>query len=196
VNFTQNTVIESLGVYLPSRSVSTEEILNGCSNKIQFPLENITGIKARRVVAEDEFSISLAKKAVADCLSKSKYNSTDIDLLICCNISRWDALETISFEPCTSIKLKKHFGFTGALAFDITNACAGMFTGIYIVNAFIKTGAIRRGMVVSGEYTTHITKAAQKEIEGFMDERLACLTVGDAAAAIILEKENSSEAGF
>lgn len=196
MNSALNTIIESIGVYLPPREISTEEILNGCSNKIQFPLENITGIKTRRVVDENEFSIDLAKKAIADCLSKSKYNSTDIDLLICCNISRWDEAGVISFEPCTSIKLKKHFGFTSALAFDITNACAGMFTGIYIVNAFLKTGAIRRGMVVSGEYATHVTQAAQKEIEGFMDARLACLTVGDAAAALILEKANDSESGF
>ena len=192
----QNSIIESIGVYLPPQSFSTAEVLMGCKNKIQFPLENITGIKTRRMAGQSEFSIDLAKNAVADCLAKSKYNPTDIDLLICCNISRYDGPGLISFEPGTSIKLRHHFGFTNAIVFDITNACAGMFTGIYIVNALIKTGAIRRAMVVSGEYITHLTQTAQKEIENFMDSRLACLTLGDAGAALILEKASENGTGF
>jgi 3-oxoacyl-[acyl-carrier-protein] synthase III len=196
MNFKQSTIIESIGVYLPPLSFSTDEILKGCKNKIQFPLENITGIKTRRMACENEFSIDLSKKAIADCLSRSKYDPEDIDLLICCNISRWDGPGMISFEPCTSIKLKKHFGFSNALAFDIANACAGMFTGIHVLNACIGTGAIRRGMVVSGEYITHLTDTAQREIESFMDNRLACLTLGDAAAALILEEATESKAGF
>ena len=196
MNHKPNTIIESIGVYLPPHSFSTEEILKGCKNKIQFPLENITGIRTRRMAGKAEFSIDLAKNAVADCLAKSKYHPGDMDLLICCNISRWDGPGMISFEPCTSIKLKKHFGFARALVFDIANACAGMFTGIYIMDALISSGAIQRGMVVSGEYITHLTQTAQREIESFMDSRLACLTLGDAAAALILEKGTESLAGF
>lgn len=190
------TIIESLGIYLPPRSLSTDEVLRSCKNKINFPLEKITGIKTRRIAGHNEFSIDLSRNAITDCLAKSKYNPNDIDLLVCCNISRYDGPCQISFEPSTSVKLKKYFGFTEALVFDINNACAGMFTGIYIVNALIKSGAIRRGMVVSGEYITHLTQTAQKEIASFMDTRLACLTLGDAAAALILEKASESKSGF
>ena len=193
---TTNTVIESLGVYLPQESFSTNEILQGCKKQIRFPLEKISGIKSRRMAGQNEFSIDLAKKAIADCLQKSKYDPADIDLLICCNISRQDGPDSMSFEPCTSIKLRKHFHFEQAIAFDISNACAGIFTGIYIVNALLDTGAIRRGMVVSGEYITFLTKAAQKEIESFMDPRLACLTLGDAGTALILEKGLDTKTGF
>lgn len=192
----QNTIIESIGIYLPPQSISTGEVLMACKNEIQFPLESITGIKTRRMAGKNEFSIDLAGKAIADCLAKSKYNPTDIDLLICCNISRYDDIGLVSFEPNTSIKLRQHFGFTNAIVFDITNACAGMFTGIYIANAFLKAGAIRRGMVVSGEYITHLTLTAQKEIESFMDTRLACLTLGDAGSALILEKGSENQTGF
>ena len=192
----QNTIIESIGIYLPPQSFSTDEVLMGCKNQIRFPLEKFTGIKSRHMAGQNEFSIDLARNAIADCLAKSKYNPTDIDLLICCNISRYDGLGLISFEPNTSIKLRQYFGFTDAIVFDITNACAGMFTGIYIVNSFIQTGAIRRGMVVSGEYITHLTQTAQKEIESFMDSRLACLTLGDAGAALILEKAAVNQTGF
>ncbi|MFK7921047.1 MAG: 3-oxoacyl-[acyl-carrier-protein] synthase III C-terminal domain-containing protein [Bacteroidia bacterium] len=191
-----NTVIESLGVYLPPKSYSTTEVLQGCKNQFRFPLEKVSGIKSRRMAGQEEFSLDLAKKAVADCLEKSMHAPEDIDLIICCNISRFDGPDRLSFEPSTSARLKKHFGFTNAIVFDITNACAGMFTGIYIVNTLIKTGAIRQGMVVSGEYITHLTQTAQNEIEGFMDNRLACLTLGDAGAAIILEKGANKQSGF
>ena len=192
----QTTIIESIGVYLPPQSISTSEVLMGCKNKIQFPLENITGIKTRRMAGQKEFSIDLARNAITDCLAKSKYNPADIDLLICCNISRYDDSGLVSFEPGTSSRLRQNFGFTNALVFDIANACAGMFTGIYIANAFINTGSINRAMVVSGEYITHITQTAQKEIESFMDSRLACLTLGDAGAALILEKATDKKTGF
>lgn len=148
------------------------------------------------MAGQHEFSIDIAKNAITDCLAKSKYSSSDIDVLICCNISRYDGLNNLSFEPSTSVRLRQHFEFSNAFVFDVTNACAGMFTGIYIVNTLIKTGAIQRGMVVSGEYITHLTRTAQREIESFMDSRLACLTLGDAGAAIVLERSSERQIGF
>jgi 3-oxoacyl-[acyl-carrier-protein] synthase III len=192
-----NSLIESIGVYLPPKTVSTDEVLRACKNKVRFPLQHLTGIKVRRMAGEDEFSVDLAKKATADCLDNSRYRPRDIDLLICCNISRYDGPDfRFSFEPNTSIKLKHCFGFDNALVFDITNACAGMFTAVSIVDAFIKAGRIRRGMVVSGEYISHLTLTAQKEISEYLDSRLACLTLGDAGAAMILEEAPDDGVGF
>ncbi|MFL5653802.1 MAG: AMP-binding protein, partial [Ktedonobacteraceae bacterium] len=197
VSFLCNTRIESLGTYLPARDVSTEDVLRACKQQVLFPLQDFTGIKSRRVVGEGEFSIDLAKKAIEDCLDNSRYHPADIDILICCNCSRCDGPNyQITFEPGTSIKLKKYFGFDNALVFDITNACAGMFTGVYIVDALIKAGLIRCGMVASGEYITHLTHTAQKEIDNYMDLRLACLTLGDAGAAIILDRSPGDKLGF
>jgi len=192
----QNTIIESLGVYLPPNSFSTTEVLQGCKNEIRFPLENITGIKNRRMAGQEEFALDLARKAVRDCLDRSRFNPSDIDMLICCGISRIDSPKTLSFEPNTSVQLKKEFGFSNAIVFDVTNACAGMFTGLYIIDALLKTGAITTGMIVSGEYITHLTDTAQREIENFMDSRIACLTLGDAGAAMILEKGEDDKLGF
>jgi len=191
-----NTVIESIGIYLPAKIVSTKEVLQGCKRKVWFPLETMTGIKSRRMAGETEFSIDLAKKAVEDCLANSKYSPEHVGLLICCNISRCDAPGQFSAEPGTAVKLKKHFGFDNAIVFDITNACTGMWTGVNIVDVFIKAGVIDCGMVVSGEYISHLTQTAQKEVKEFMDPRLACLTVGDAGAAITLENSSSEEIGF
>ncbi len=193
----RNTVIESLGVYLPARTVSTETVMAECANEIRIPLERLTGIKNRRVVGEDEFSIDLARKAAGDCLSRSSYRREEIDLVIACNISRRDGLgHRFTFEPSTASRLRDQCGFVNALAFDISNACAGMFTGITVADAFLQTGLVRNALVVSGEYISHLTETAQKEIEGPMDPRLACLTLGDAGAAVILERGPNGRVGF
>jgi 3-oxoacyl-[acyl-carrier-protein] synthase III len=191
-----NTIIESFGVYLPPKSVSTKEILKGCKKKVRLPLARLTGIKSRRMAGETEFSIDLARKAVEECLAYSKYNPGNIDLLIGCNISRCDAPLRFTFEPSTSVRLREHFGFDNALVFDVTNACTGMWTGIGIVDAFLNLGMIRCGMVVSGEYITNLSQTAQKEIQGVTDLRLACLTLGDAGAALILERSPDNKTGF
>ena len=191
-----NTMIESLGVYLPPDEVTTKDLINDCKKKMWFPLEYMTGIKSRRMAGKDEFSIDLATKAVKECLSYSKYEPGHIDLIVCCNITRSDAHLQVTIEPNTSLQLKKRCGFSNAVAFDVTNACAGMFTGMQIVDSFISAGIIRRGMVVSGEYITGITRTAQLEITEFLDPRLACLTVGDAGAAIIMESSGGTDVGF
>ncbi|MFD2201717.1 3-oxoacyl-[acyl-carrier-protein] synthase III C-terminal domain-containing protein [Shivajiella indica] len=192
----ENILIESIGTYLPPKSISTQEVLQACKNQIRFPLEKISGIKTRRMAGEEEFSIDLARKAISECLKDSKYSPEEIDLLICCNISRVDKPDLQSFEPCTAVKLKKEFAFLNALAFDITNACAGMFTGVYIAKALMETKAVKKAMIVSGEYITHLTLTAQREAENYMDSRLACLTLGDAGAAVVLESTSNDQIGF
>ncbi len=192
-----NTIIESLGTYLPPRVVTSEEIIQGCSTPLRFPLARLTGIKTRRMAGETEFSVDIAKKAVAECLANSKYNPEDIDLIICGNISRCNTPGLqFMFEPNTAIQIRQHFGFTNAIALDVSNACTGLFTAAYIIDSFIKAGLIRRGIAVSGEYISHLILTAQREIESFMDSRLACLTVADAGAAFIMERSPNKKVGF
>ncbi|HUS40456.1 MAG TPA: 3-oxoacyl-[acyl-carrier-protein] synthase III C-terminal domain-containing protein, partial [Pirellulales bacterium] len=191
-----NAIIESMGVYLPPKVVTTKELLKGCKKKMWFPLERMTGIHSRRMAGETEFSIDLAKKAVIECLQHSKYGPADIDVVIACNITRLDGVRHLSVEPNTSVQLRSHFGFDNAFAIDIANACSGMFTAISVVEAMLETGLIRRGLVVSGEYITEISKTAQLEIDSFMDSRMACLTVGDAGAAVLLEAASNRDVGF
>ncbi len=191
-----NTVIESIGIYLPPNEVSTKEVVKGCKKNLWFPLERMTGIKSRRMAGESEFSVELGKNAITECLAHSKYDRDDVEMVVCCNITRIVRKGVVSIEPNTSMQLRHDLGLKNAVVFDITNACTGMFTAISIIDSFIAAGVIRRGMVVSGEYITDITLTAQKEISEFLDPRLACLTVGDAGAALLLEAASTNEVGF
>ncbi len=190
-------IIESLGVYLPDTSVSTSDFLRSCSTTIRRGLELATGIKSRRVAGSDHYSIDLARQAIVRCIANSRYRESDIELLILCSICRYDGPgQQFSYEPNTSFQLARDLNLVNAQTLDASNACAGMFTGIAIARAFIANGTVRNALVASGENIAHIAQTAQKEIRGLSDPRLAGLTLGDAGAAIILEKSGSAEVGF
>jgi 3-oxoacyl-[acyl-carrier-protein] synthase III len=193
-----HSIIESLGVYIPEGHLSTEEVLQGCVCRPKIDLEELTGINNRPVVGKGEYSLELATKAITQCLKLSRHSPADIDMLVSCSISRYCGPDfKYLTEPSVAAKLAAEIGFNpSAITFDITNACAGMFTGIILADSLIKSGSIRRAMVVSGEFITHIMSNAQKEIGEGIDPQLASLTVGDAGAALILEATDNSSLGF
>ena len=131
---TANTSIESLGVYLPEREVTTAEVVKGCRRRVLIPLERLTGISSRRMAGETEFSVDLAKQAVARCMAGSRHAAAEIDLIVAANISKQDSPLTYNVEPTTAAVLRRDFGMHGALAFDLSNACAGVFTAILVVD--------------------------------------------------------------
>ncbi|NIL97543.1 MAG: hypothetical protein GTO53_07925 [Planctomycetales bacterium] len=190
-------LIESLGVYYPAHVVSTADILAGCRHKVRAPLERVTGIHRRRIVAEGEYSHDLAVNAVRDCLSRSRYAPHEIDVVISCDISRCSGPNSESLvEPTGALRVAQQIGLTAAMAFDVRNACAGFFTALVVAQALLDTGAARRVLVVSGEHITHLIRTAQLEIDGPRDPRMACLTLGDAGVAAILELASGEGAGF
>jgi len=191
------TIIESIGTYLPAKEVTTEDILKGCVHKIHVPLERLTGIRSRRRAGESEFAIDLAEKASRDCLNRSAFRPDQIEIIVSTNISRWDGPNQVFFEPPTSVRLKRRLGLPAStLAIDLSNACAGMWTGVFLIESLIRTGAVRCGMVVSGEYITHLIDTAQKEVRDYLDSQLASLTLGDAGAAVTLARGGSERVGL
>ncbi|MCM2373284.1 3-oxoacyl-[acyl-carrier-protein] synthase III C-terminal domain-containing protein [Aporhodopirellula aestuarii] len=181
-----HSILESVGTYLPPQIVTTREILDGCVRPVRVPLERLTGIRSRHFAREDEFAIDLASNAITDCLKHSRIRANQFDLLISANISRWDGPSRVGYEPSTAIALKQLMGFDKAIAFDISNACASMWTAVYVADAFIQSGAVRSALVVSGEYISHLTRTAQLEMEGYLDPQLASLTLGDAGVAVAM----------
>lgn len=190
------SIIESIGVYLPAKQVTTAEIMKGCVHPVRLPLERLTGIRSRHRAGESEFAIDLATKSVEDCMHRANLKPADVDLLICANISRFDGPHTVGYEPSTAITLKKHFGFERAVAWDISNACAGMWTAVYVADAMIRNETIRHALIVSGEYISHLTDTAQKEVVDAMDPQIASLTLGDAGVAIAMGLSPSPDIGF
>jgi 3-oxoacyl-[acyl-carrier-protein] synthase III len=189
------TKIESLGVYVPSHVMTTEEVMSSCHRRPRWDLEKLTGIQERHV-AKGEYAVDLSIKAAQRALSMSQYCAEDLDMIICTSISKYDQKDRLLFEPSTSIRIRKEIGASRSTVFDLVNACAGMFSGIYAMDSFIRAGVVKRGMVVSGEYITPIAENARREIRHSFDGQMASLTVGDCGAALILDSTTDTRYGF
>lgn len=180
--------LESLGMYVPEKVLTTKELINQMYKEPAFDLEELTGIRKRHHVDKHETTLSVALNSMNDCLSHSKYSAEDLDIIINCSISRFDSEGRIVYEPSIVLQLKREIGATNANFFTIGNACAGMGTAIHLLDKMIKAGIVKNGMVVSGEFITPISDTALKEIKKVIDPQFASLTVGDAAVSVILEE--------
>ncbi len=191
------TYIESLGVYLPAGETTSKSRVAGLRSGINIPLERVTGIQSTRRVQPDEFSSDLACRAIESSLRHSRFRPEDIGLVIACNISKYDREGFVfPIEPNTATGLCRKMGFRNAIGFDLSNACAGMFTGILVADCFLHMTDLEAAVVVSGEFISHIADSAQIEISSLFDPRLACLTVGDSGAAAVLARSRDSAIGF
>jgi 3-oxoacyl-[acyl-carrier-protein] synthase-3 len=188
--------IESIGIKLPEKTVSTAEIMQKLKLSKPVQLERLTGISNRHVCSENEDSLTLAVDAAIDCLKYSAFKAEDIEMIICCSISKYVNGLNHVYEPAVSMLIKQKLGNEKALVFDISNACAGMMTGVYIANNYISRGIVKNCLVVSGEYITGLCRNAIQNINSPHHPEMASLTVGDAGAAIILDKTDSEDDNF
>jgi len=184
--------IESLGVYLPETVLTTAALMDRCRRRPRLDLEAITGIRERRIAIK-EHALELAVHAAGRSLALSRYRAEDLDAVICTSISKHHVDDEFTFEPATAVLVRKAIGARRALVFDVINACAGMLNGIAVLQALIRTGVVRNGMVVSGEQNLPLAESATREIRHSFDRQLAALTLGDAGAALILDA--ATEAG-
>jgi 3-oxoacyl-[acyl-carrier-protein] synthase-3 len=187
---------ESIGMKLPDRVVSTAELMASTRHHTSIDLERLTGIRERRVCGPNESSLTLATDAARDCLARSRYTGADLDVVIDASITRYVDGTTHQFEPPLSLAVKRSIGADAAINFDISNACAGMLTGVFVLHDMIRRGAIRRGMVVSGERISGLGGNAARSIRSILSLQLASLTLGDAGAAVIVDRAPEGTKGI
>ncbi len=180
--------IESVGVKLPALRLTARELMGSTRHRTRIQLERLAGIHEGRVVGPGESSLTLAAGAARDCLAHSQHRGADIEVLVSTSITRSRGGSSQAFEPPLSLFVKQAIGAAGAVSFDLSNACAGMLTGVFLLQDLIARGEIRCGMVVSGEYISHLGWNAARQIRFLFSKQLASLTLGDAGAAVIVER--------
>ncbi len=190
------STIESVGSALPDKRLSTSELIQDLNIGGIELFEYKTGIKEKRICSEEDNSLSLAAAASRDCLSRSIYKASDLDMVISCSISKYNQNNLHQYEPALALNIKKRIGATHALHFDIGNACAGMMTGLLIAQKFVENGTFKNCLVVSGESISVLSDHALKNIKNLHSQELPSLTVGDAGAAFIIARTENAESGI
>lgn len=184
------------GRHLPKTHLMTEELMATTRHRTHIDLERLTGIRERRVSVGDEDSYSLAVSAALNCLATAQRDSGSLDVVISCSITKLRGGLTQWLEPSMGSAVARGIGAPQAMTFDVSNACAGILTGVTILNNWIRQGIVERGLVVSGEYISQLSHNAARHIRNIMSKELACLTLGDAGAALLLERAAAGSAGI
>jgi len=185
-----------IGACIPAGRLTTDELMASTKYQTDIELERLTGVRERPVAGVGEDSYTLALGAARDALAHAGIGAEDLDMLLVSSISRHVGGMRIQIEPPVSVSLKEALGARRAISTDISNACAGMMTGVFILNDLVRQGRIRRGMVVSGEYISELGRNAAQEVRDVLSDQLPSLTLGDAGAAAILERAPDGAPGI
>jgi len=190
------TRLAGAGRHLPATHLTTDALMSSTRHNTHIDLERLTGIRERRVSVGDEDSYSLATGAALDCLDKAQCDASSLDAVISCSITKFHGGLTQQVEPTMSSAVATAIGAGNAMTFDLSNACAGMLSGVTVANNWIRQGSIERALIVSGEYISQLGQNAAAHIRTIMSKELASLTLGDAGAALLLERAPTGNAGI
>jgi 3-oxoacyl-[acyl-carrier-protein] synthase III len=195
------TRLAGVGRHLPVTHLTTDDLMSTTTHRTHIDLERLTGIHERRVSVGEEDSLSLATSAALDCLDKAQCDPGSIDVVINCSITKLRGGLNQWLEPSMGSAIAHAIGADNAMSFDLSNACAGMLSGVTVLNNWIRQGSVQRGLVVSGEYISQLGWNATRHVRSIISKELACLTLGDAGAALLLERATAesgaiSLAGF
>jgi 3-oxoacyl-[acyl-carrier-protein] synthase-3 len=188
--------VAAVGRSLPATRLTTAELMASTKHRTKIDLQRYTGVRERRVLDGDGNSHTLAAEAVREALSRAQLEAGELDVIIGCGVTKSRGLQarTWAIEPPLAMDVAESLGARQARAFDIGNACAGMLTGAMVLNNWIRLGWIRRGVVVSGENLSPAARNAARHVRSLLSREVASLTVGDAGAAIIVERAEEPDA--
>jgi len=130
-----------------------------------------TGIKERRIAADDEFTSHLATKAAIKALEQADLKPEDVQLIIVATITP----DTLT--PATACYVQHNLGATNAAAFDISAACSGFLYALKIAKRMISDGAYDNAIIIGAEKLSSFVN---------WEDRNTCVLFGDGAGAAVL----------
>ncbi len=158
------------GKYVPERVLTNEDLEKMVDTNDEW-ITTRTGIKERRIAAEDQASSDLAYEASLKALDAAGITAEEIDLIIVATIT------PDMFFPSTACILQDKLGAKKAAAFDLSAACSGFIYGLANAVNFIASGIYKYALVVGSECLSKITDYT---------DRNTCILFGDGAGAVVL----------
>jgi 3-oxoacyl-[acyl-carrier-protein] synthase-3 len=171
--------IVGVGKYLPSRVLTNAELETMVETSDQWITER-TGIKERRIAADDESTATMGARAARMALETAGLTADRIDLIICATLSP-DAM-----FPASASLIQDDIGASHAAAFDVNAACNGFIAALATGAQFIESGAYERVLIVGAEATSRIID---------WTDRGTCILFGDGAGAVVLERGETGGIG-
>jgi 3-oxoacyl-[acyl-carrier-protein] synthase III len=167
---TTNAVITGWGMYAPQRVMTNDDLSKLVDTSDEWIVSR-TGIRERRIAADDETTTTLAVNASRDALAVAGLDPADLDLVI---------IGTCSpdyYMPATGVLVAHELGARRAAGFDLMAACSGFVFSLATATAYVRAGMYRNVMVVGVELLSR-----------FLDytDRNTCVLFGDGAGAVLV----------
>ncbi len=176
-----SVVIAGVGSYAPERILTNADLSKIVDTSDEW-IRTRSGIRERRIAADNEACSDLAVKAAAAALADAKMNASDIDLLIIATASPDMPL------PSTACIVQHKLGIPPhATCFDIAAACSGFLYALEIAYGQLLTNRYKRALIIGAEKLSSVTD---------WTDRTTCVLFGDAAGAAVLTKVDQNGIGI
>lgn len=177
--------ISGVGIYLPPKIVTNEELNKLVGWDVDGWLRPRTGISLRHVSGPDEATSDMAVKAAQEAIKNAGLKPEDIDLILLTT----DTPDYVS--PPTSAVIQYKLGAKNAGCFDINAACADPVIGLAVGSLYVMTDPTINNVLVVGSYG--MSKWLNWDPSSKESRYLSPL-FGDGAGAVVIS--NSDEPGY
>lgn len=164
--------ITAFGTYVPERILNNADLEKLVETNDEWIVQR-TGMRERRIAAEDQFVSDLAVKAVEDMIRRYGVDVHDVDMILV-------ATSTPEYAfPSTASRVQARLNIAQTGALDLSAACAGFVYGLQLADSMITSGMYRKVLVIGAETLSKITDYT---------DRTTCILFGDGAGAFLLER--------
>lgn len=157
------------GSYLPEKVMTNDDLSKFVDTNDEW-IRTRTGIRERRIAAENEATSDLAYKAAEKAIENAKIDKNEIDLVIVATMS------PDHITPATAAIVQDKLGINAA-AFDLSAACTGFVYAFTTGYSFVKSGIYKKVLVIGAETMSRILD---------WEDRTTCVLFGDGAGAVVL----------
>jgi 3-oxoacyl-[acyl-carrier-protein] synthase III len=167
--------ITGLGWHVPERVLSNADLEQLVDTSDEWIMER-TGIRERRIAAQEEALSDIALPAAREALEQAGLEGSDVDLIIVATVT-----PDMMF-PATAAILADQLGSSDAAAYDLSAGCTGFMYALAQAYGMVAAGLSERALVVGGDVLSKILD---------WTDRSTLVLFGDGAGAVVVERVES-----
>lgn len=163
--------IAGTGIYVPEKVMTNRDLEQIVETSDEW-IHTRTGMRERRIAAEDQATSDLAAAAAQAALADADVSPEEVDLLIVATLS------PDMFFPSTACFVQDKIGAKNAYCYDLGAACSGSLYALETAKNQIACGAVETALIIGAE-----------KMSTFIDwtDRNTCVLFGDGAGAMVLK---------
>ena len=161
------------GSYLHDKVLNNADLEKLVDTSDQW-IQDRTGIRERRIAADDQTTADLAEQAALRAMEAADTRPAEIDLLLVGTTT-----PDLVF-PSTACLLQKRLGLGECGSFDINAACCGFIYALSVADQYIRAGTANKVLVIGAETLTRMVD---------WEDRSTCVLFGDGAGAAVLQAD-------